>query len=114
MISESLIALINALIIMTIIGLILYSTYLYVVSRRGLRPSGEKLKVYACGEDYPAEKASVSHFNLYWGAVRRVFRSSYLYIRDKMHTGILNDWYFYMTVMVLSLIIILGVTFFIR
>ena len=114
MISESLIALIKALLMMAVIGLILYSMYLYIISRRGLRAVGEKLKVYACGEDYPAEKASVSHLNLYWGAVKKVFKSAYLYIRDKMHTGILSDWYFYMTILVISLIIILGITFFIR
>lgn len=95
---------------MIIIALLLYSTYLYVRKHRKVIPAPEKFKPYACGEDASVETISVSSRNLYWAVISSVFKKLYRSLREKLHTGILNDWFIsmvlYLTILFIVLVII--------
>ncbi len=101
--------------VMIIVALMLYSTYIYVRKHRKVIPAPEKFKPYACGEDSSVETISVSSRNLYWAVISSVFKKLYQNLREKLHTGILNDWFIsmilYLTIIfiVLVLIALMGV-----
>lgn len=95
---------------MVIIASSFYSLYLLVKSIRRVHVTPEKIKIYACGEDLPVNKASVSGLNFYWGVVKRSLRSLYATIRDKMHTGILSDWLFFMSLWLVIIVITLSLS----
>ncbi len=96
--------------VMIIVTLILYSTYLYVRKHRKVIPAPEKFKPYACGEDSSVETISVSSRNLYWAVISSVFKKLYQNLREKLHTGVLNDWFIsmvlYLTIIFIVLVII--------
>ncbi len=91
-------------------SMVLASAIMYVVYRvvsRSQRPTPEKTKVYACGEDYTPERASASDINLYTAVWRLSFRNLYKYVREKGHTGVLSDWFFWMYLfMILALVVL--------
>ena len=99
-----------ATISMVIIASSFYSLYLLVKTIRKVHVTAEKVKIYACGEDLPVDKASVSGLNFYWGVVRKSLRSLYAIIRDKMHTGILSDWLFFMSFWLVIIVIALSLS----
>ncbi len=95
---------------MIIVALLLYSTYLYVRKHRKVVSAPEKFKPYACGEDTSVETVSVSSRNLYWAVISSVFKKLYRGLREKLHTGILNDWFIsmvlYLTILFIVLVLI--------
>lgn len=63
---------------------------LLIISRRYImpKPSTEKLKTYACGEELKPEEAHIDSEHFY-SAVRRVFKPFYKYVQPK-HSGVLS------------------------
>jgi hypothetical protein len=77
--------------LMLLVGLIILTSYL-MIRREGSSKSG--LDPYLCGESIDDFKAyiSVGSNNLYWGSVSATLKKFYEVLRDKLHTGVLNDW----------------------
>jgi len=77
--------------LMLLVGLIILASYL-VVRRKGSSKSGSE--PYLCGESMDDFKTfiSVGSSNLYWGSVSAILKKFYEVLRDKIHTGVLNDW----------------------
>lgn len=83
----------------------------YGVSLRATRSisrrSEEKGKPFACGEDVPPLKTSIPDVHMYSVVWRRVFKSLYNSLRDRLHTGVLSDWLFWMFLFAVILVIVL-------
>jgi len=43
---------------------------------------------------------------LYWGIVRRAWGKAFKQLRDAIHTGILNDWYSFMSIWLTFLLLL--------
>lgn len=71
------------------------------------KPSAEKLKTYACGEEIRAEEVHADSEQFY-SPIRRVFRPFYRYIRPG-HTGILNTYIFWVIVGLIVILISIAV-----
>jgi hypothetical protein len=70
------------------------------------RPTSEKVKTYACGEEMKPEEAHPDS-EQFFSPIRRVFRPFYRYIQPA-HTGALNTYLLWVVVgFVIILIIIL-------
>ncbi len=87
--------------------------YTMVLSIRRAKTSqlGEEMYIGGESEDILSLKVP-SVLALYWGIVRRSWRKAFDILRDVVHSGILNEWYGYMTMwlsllLLLSLIVIL-------
>ncbi|MCC6022270.1 MAG: hypothetical protein LM560_04005 [Desulfurococcaceae archaeon] len=82
--------------LMLLVGLIILISYL-IVRRESSSKSG--LEAYLCGESMDDFKNHISlgSSNLYWGSVSAVLKKFYDVLRDKIHTGILNDWLVFMS-----------------
>lgn len=97
-----------------IIGTLLaYELYLYSIKKTGSFKSKveEKTLIYACGENITEKEAVVSDRNLYVTIWREVFKPLYVPLREKIHTGILNDWFFWMFLALVigyAILIVLG------
>lgn len=84
-------------------------TMVVVAILRGRRVSTEGNEMYIGGESEDVLRYKVpSVLAMYWGIIRRSWRKSVEYLRSSVHTGILNDWYGYMS-MWLSLLVIVAV-----
>ncbi|MEM0370973.1 MAG: hypothetical protein QXG46_05380 [Ignisphaera sp.] len=65
---------------------------------RGGKISTEGSEMYIGGENEDVLKYRVpSVIALYWGIVKRAWRKAFEYLRDAVHTGVLNDWYGFMS-----------------
>ena len=98
---------------MGITALIAYALYLYSLSATKTisKPTKEKTWIYACGEDIDEKTATVSDVNLYVTIWNEVFKPLYDMLRKKVHTGILNDWFFWMFLLLTiayTIIVLLG------
>ena len=94
--SELLIEVLKAASSMFLSALVILGLYLYARSKAPKNPAGEKLKVYACGESYPLQKASIADANLFVAIWKDVFKPYYRRMREKGHTGVLSDWLMWM------------------
>jgi len=70
------------------------------------KSSGEKRRPFACGELLRPSETGVPDASIYWAVWKKLFRSFYNTVRDKVHTGILNDWLFWMFIFMVVLVII--------
>jgi len=98
---------------MVITALIAYALYLYSLSatKTIAKPTKEKTMIYACGENIDEKTATVSDVNLYVTIWNEIFKPLYNMLRKKMHTGILNDWFFWMFLLLIiayTIIVLLG------
>lgn len=60
------------------------------------RPSAEKVKTYACGEELKPEEVRVDSEQFY-SPIRRVLRPFYRYIKP-LHSGVLSTYLFWVVV----------------
>ena len=101
--------------IMVLAALLLYTTYIYVKRHRRVIITEYKIQPYGCGEALTKEQVSVTSKGLFWSIVSKVFRNLYTILRDRIHTGVLSDWFVLMvlfmaiTLIVLTLIALLFV-----
>lgn len=81
--------------LMLLITLLTYISYMAV--RKGGRAENLS-EPYLCGESVNDFKDSISvgSTNLYWGSTSSNLKKFYSILRDEIHTGVLNDWFFYM------------------
>lgn len=87
--------------------------FIYLSARYELYSSGtEKTKLYACGEEIKPIQASASVENLVWTVIKKSMRSVFTYIREVIHSGVLNDWLTYMISFFGFLVLILVVVAF--
>jgi len=98
---------------MFIVTLIAYGLYLYSVkvTKSFSRKTREKVLIYACGEDITEKEALLADRHLYITIWNEVFKPLYDSLRGKVHTGILNDWFFWMfmaLIIAYAVIIMLG------
>ncbi len=82
---------------MFVVAALTYS--LYIIVRRG-SGSENPTEPYLCGESVSdfRDSISVGSTNLYWGGTSAALRGVYQVLRDLIHTGVLNDWFFYMAI----------------
>jgi len=93
--------------------LVAYALYLYSLSatKTIAKPTKEKTLIYACGEDIDEKTASVSDVNLYVTIWNEIFKPLYDMLRKRVHTGVLNDWFFWMFLLLIiayTIIVLLG------
>lgn len=86
---------------------LLYGLYEYVARRRIARRTPPKTSIYACGEEYRSDQASLHDRNLGTPLWRIFMRQLYHYVRDLLHTGVLSDWFLWMYVLLTTLLLIL-------
>ncbi|MEM0470611.1 MAG: hypothetical protein QXH02_02960 [Desulfurococcaceae archaeon] len=85
----------------------LITVAIVVVARRG-RMSTEGAEMYIGGEGEEVLRRKIpSVLALYWGIVRKAWRRAFETLRDSVHTGVLNDWYGYMS-MWLGLVLLIA------
>jgi len=106
-----LISVLEAAFVMVLVLAILLIAYgLAIRTTRSLtRSSEEKRRPFACGEALRPTETGVPDASMYWAVWRKLFRSFYNTIRDKIHTGILSDWLFWMFIFLVLLAIVLVV-----
>lgn len=95
-------------------SLVMYLIYVSL-SRKTTRSSSEYSEPYIGGE--PANiirSIDVPARNLFWGIVRGTGRKLYVFLRDQMHNGVLNDWSVYMVTYVGLLALISIIMYFTR
>jgi uncharacterized membrane protein len=103
-----LIAVLEAAFVMLVVLVILFIAYglsLRVV-KTVTKSSEEKRRPFACGELLQPSETGVPDASMYWAIWKKLFRSFYNTLRDKIHTGILNDWLFWMFIFMVVLVII--------
>ncbi len=100
---DVLLVMVELTVIMLIVSTLLYSTYAYIRRYRRTIITKYKIQPYGCGEELSRDQVSVGSRNLYWSITYNVFRKLYQLLRDKIHTGILDDWF---VLMVLFLFLI--------
>jgi len=97
-----------AIVLILVVLLIAYG--LSVRATRALtRGSEERRKPFACGETLRLSETGLPDAGMYWAVWRRLLRSFYDTLRDKVHTGILSDWLFWMFIFMVVLAIVLVV-----
>ncbi len=102
-----LIVMIKLTVIMILVALSLYSTYIYVRKHRGIIKAKYKFQPYGCGEELTREQVSVGSRGLYWSVVSKVFNKLYMILREKIHTGVLGDWFSLMIIFLVVIVIVL-------
>ncbi len=89
----------TGMVIVVLIGIAIFS--------RLVKSSSEGSEMYIGGEDEDVLSLKIPNSEaLYWGLVRRVLGNTYRILRDIVHSGILNDWYIYMTLSFVVLLIL--------
>ncbi len=88
----------TGMVMIVVIGIAIFSRLVKSSSE------GNEMYIGGEGEDILSLKVPSSEA-LYWGLVRRVLGNTYRIIRDVLHSGILNEWYVYMS---LSFIVLLA------
>ncbi len=83
--------------LMLLVALLTYLSYAAVKKGGSSQNLSEP---YLCGESVDDFKNSISvgSTNLYWGATSAILSRFYKVLRDEIHTGVLNDWFFYMCI----------------
>lgn len=90
---EVFIVMLKLTIIMLLVTILLYSTYAYIRRHRKTTITEYKVQPYGCGEALSSEQVSVTSRSLYWSIISKVFKNLYTVLRNKIHTGILGDWF---------------------
>lgn len=67
------------------------------VRRARVSQLGEEMYIGGEGEDILSLKIP-SMLALYWGIIKRSWRKAFDILRDTVHSGILNEWYGYMSI----------------
>jgi len=93
--------------IMVLAALLLYTTYMYVKRHRRVIITEYKIQPYGCGEALTREQVSVTSKSLFWSIVYKVFKSMYAVLRDRIHTGVLSDWFILMILFMAIALIVL-------
>ncbi len=104
-----LVVMVKLTIIMVLVAVSLYSTYAYVKKHRRVVEAKYKFQPYGCGEELTREQVSVGSKGLYWSVVSKVFNKLYMVLREKIHTGVLGDWFSLMIVFLVVMVLILVV-----
>ncbi|MDW8044502.1 MAG: hypothetical protein RMJ31_01840 [Nitrososphaerota archaeon] len=92
-----------AMLLPAIIVLILYLTF-----RKSVQSSSEeKRSIFIGGEKLEPEGGFLPPGGFYWALWNKTFSSTYRILREKIHTGVLNDWLFYMIIWFVILLILL-------
>ena len=101
----------EATFVITLVLVILLIAYGLSVraTRAVMRSSEEKRRPFACGELLQPSETGVPDASMYWAIWRKLFRSLYNTLRDKIHTGVLSDWLFWMIIFMAVLVIALVV-----
>ncbi len=101
----------EAAFVMIVVLLILLAIYGFSikVTKSISRASREKRAPFVCGESIPPSKTSLPDMGMYAIVWRRVFKSLYTTLRDKLHTGVLSDWLTWMFIFMVVIIIVLVV-----
>jgi len=101
----------EATFVITLVLVILLIAYGLSVraTRAVMRSSEEKRRPFACGELLRPSETGVPDASMYWAIWRKLFRSLYNTLRDKIHTGVLSDWLFWMIIFMAVLVIALVV-----
>ncbi|MEM4576532.1 MAG: hypothetical protein QW701_03590 [Candidatus Nezhaarchaeales archaeon] len=89
---------VTSVILIAIYGLSLRAT------KSVAKGSEEKRKPFACGESLQPSKTGLPDLGMYSIVWKRVFHSLYSTLRDRIHTGILSDWMFWMFIFMVILI----------
>lgn len=79
--------------IMVLTALLLYTIYIYIKKRRRIIITEYKIQPYGCGEALTKEQISITSRGLFWSIVYKVFKDMYVVLRDRIHTGVLSDWF---------------------
>lgn len=93
--------------IMLLVAILLYSTYAYIKRHRKTIITEYKVQPYGCGEALRSEQVSVTSRSLYWSVISKVFRNLYMILRNKVHTGVLGDWFTLMVLFLAVLVVVL-------
>jgi hypothetical protein len=103
-----LIAVLEAAFVVLVVLVILFIAYglSLRVTKAVTKSSEEKRRPFACGELLRPSETGVPDASMYWAVWKKLFRSFYNTVRDKVHTGILNDWLFWMFIFMVVLVII--------
>lgn len=100
---QSTLILTTGMVVIVLIGIAIFN--------RLVKSSSEGSEMYIGGEGEDILSLKIpSSEALYWGLVRRVLGNTYRILRDIVHSGILNEWYVYMTLSFVVLLI-LAVTY---
>lgn len=94
-------------------SLVMYLIYVSL-SRKTTQVGSEYSEPYIGGE--PADvirSVDVPVHNLFWGIVRGTGRRLYMFLRDQMHNGVLNDWGVYMATYI-GLLALVALIYFMR
>lgn len=91
-------ALYITLIASALMFVVAFPTYLLYVLVRRSSASGSSSDPYLCGEGVEDFKNSISvgSSNFFWGSTSANLKKFYSVLRDSIHSGVLNDWLFYM------------------
>lgn len=83
--------------------------YIIVLSIRRARVTQLGNEMYIGGESEDILSLKVpSILALYWGIVKKSWRKAFDILRDVIHTGVLNEWYSYMSIW-LGLLLLLSI-----
>lgn len=105
--SSLLLAVLEAFLVTTIIVIMMLLVYgLSIRSTRSLtRRSAEKQRPFVCGESIPQPKTGLPDSSMYTAIWRLTFKTLYLVLRARLHTGILNDWLTWMLVFMVVMVL---------
>uniref|UniRef100_A0A7C5TLY9 Sodium:proton antiporter n=1 Tax=Ignisphaera aggregans TaxID=334771 RepID=A0A7C5TLY9_9CREN len=83
--------------------------YILILSIRRARVTqiGEEMYIGGESEDILSLKVP-SVLALYWGIIKRSWKDAFNILRDVIHSGILNEWYGYMSIW-LSFLLLLSI-----
>ena len=72
------------------------------------KPSADKLKTYACGEEAKPEESHIDS-EQFFSPIRRVFRPFYRFVRPA-HSGILSTYLFWVMVGLIVILLAIALT----
>lgn len=105
--SSLLLAALEALLAIVVTVLILLAAYgLSIKFTKSIaQRSSERRKPFACGESIPPPKTGLPDAGMFTAVWKLVFKSLYTSLRDKMHTGVLNDWLMWMLIFMAVIVV---------
>lgn len=104
-----LLAMIQLSVAMLISALIIFT--LYLAFRKPGKLGPEERSLYACGERLEPSKGILFSEGFYWALWKRVFRGAYFTLRERIHTGVLNDWFYYTVLWLMIMVVLLTLIF---
>ncbi len=77
----------------------------------GHRRGGYSEDMYLGGESSSSLRIRIPSVTaMYWGLISRAFKRTFSALRDKVHSGILNEWFYYMSIWFFLLTVIAIIT----